>query len=118
MTPIIYHIISQTAWEQVAPTGLYRADTLQSEGFIHCSTAAQVRQVANRFYRGQRGLLLLAIDTERLQALVRYEAPAEDPASEERFPHIYGPLNGDAVIDVTDFEPGPDGLFAAPRTSE
>lgn len=118
MTPIIYHIVSRAVWEQAASTGFYRADTLHSERFIHCSTAAQVSRVANSFYRGQRGLLLLAIDSGRLQAPLRYEAPAEDPTSEERFPHIYGPLNRDAVIDVTDFEPGPDGLFAVPRTGE
>jgi uncharacterized protein (DUF952 family) len=54
--------------------------------------------------------LLLTIDPERVTAPIRYD-PAENG---EEFPHIYGPLNIDAVVDVADIQPGPDGQFHFP----
>jgi uncharacterized protein (DUF952 family) len=62
-----------------------------------------VGPVASRFYSGQSGLVLLTIDPERLRSEVRYEAP---PGSDELFPHIYGPVDTDAVIRVEPFDPG------------
>jgi uncharacterized protein (DUF952 family) len=62
-----------------------------------------VSAVASRFYAGQSPLVLLTIDIERLRSELRYEAP---PGSDELFPHIYGPLDTDAVIRVEPFEPG------------
>ncbi len=117
MTPtadtLLYHITSQHEW--AAATAEYTAPSLATEGFIHCSTVAQVVATANRFYRGQSGLVLLAIDPTRLHAPVRYEPPAEDPASPERFPHLYGALNVDAVRHVVPFAPAADGTFALPN---
>jgi uncharacterized protein (DUF952 family) len=110
----IFHIAQRAEWEQAAPTGAYRPASLASEGFIHCSTAAQVPGVANAFYRGQGDLLLLVIDPARLHAPLREEPPAEDPASEARFPHIYGPLNVDAVVRVVPFVPDAAGRFSLP----
>ena len=105
---LIYHIASRTDWEAALATGSYRADSLASQGFIHASTQAQVLRTANRYYYGQRGLLLLSIDPSRVTAEIRYES-AE--GSQERFPHIYGPLALDAVVSVQAFEPEPDGAF-------
>jgi uncharacterized protein (DUF952 family) len=82
--------------------------TLEEEGFIHASTAGQVATVANRFYRGVPDLLVLVIDTDRVGAEIRYE---EVPGSEAPFPHIYGALNTDAVIETRPLRPGPDGGF-------
>jgi uncharacterized protein (DUF952 family) len=110
----IFHIAHRAEWEQAAPTGAYRPASLEREGFIHCSTAAQVPDVANAFYRGQRDLVLLVIDPTRLHAPLREEPPAEDPQSAARFPHIYGPLNTDAVQRVVPFAPGADGRFSLP----
>lgn len=106
----ILHITRRAAWEQAAPTGFYRGDTLDSEGFIHCSTPDQVVRVANALFTGQTGLALLCIAVERLQAELRYEAAEGD----ERFPHIYGPLNIDAVVRVLDFSLAAEGRFALP----
>ena len=93
--------------------------TLAAEGFIHCSTPEQVVKVANHYYQGQTGLVLLCIDESKLQAELRFEAP-DGPAieGENRFPHIYGPLNTNAVTDVLDFEPGADGTFTMPVKTE
>ena len=85
-------------------------DSLASEGFIHLSTREQVLWVAGRFYRGQAGLLLLAVDPARLVAELRYEEA--EPG--QHFPHLYGALNLDAIVEVYPFPPGPDGSFTLP----
>lgn len=107
---MILHITQQRDWEAAQKAGVYRGDTLASEGFIHCSTSQQVVTVANTFYRGQAGLVLLRIDP----ALVAPEIRWEEGAPGQRFPHIYGPLNLDAVVAVIDFPPQPDGTFVLP----
>jgi uncharacterized protein (DUF952 family) len=113
---MIYHITQRKAWELARSAGEYRGDTLDTQGFIHCSTSRQVVSVANSYYPGQHGLVLLCIDPDKLQAELRYEAP-DGPAVEDenRFPHIYGPLNTGAVTTVLGFEPGANGLFTMPR---
>jgi uncharacterized protein (DUF952 family) len=108
---IIYHIAKKAAWDQAMGEGLYRADTLASEGFIHCSTREQVERTADKYYHGQAGLVLLAIDEARLGSPLRYEpAPSGD-----LFPHIYGPLERDAVVKVLSFPPQSDGTFRFPE---
>lgn len=107
---LILHITDRVSWQQAEQLGVYQADSLRSEGFIHCSTPAQVVQTANRYFRGQSGLVLLCIDSDRAQAEIRYEGVAGG----EQFPHLYGPLNLDAVLQVLDFEPGLEGLFELP----
>ncbi len=89
--------------------GSYRSDSLDREGFIHCSLPRQLVTVANRFYAGQAGLVLLCMEGDRLTAEVRYEAVDGD-----EFPHLYGSLNLEAVTQVLDFEPNAEGLFDLP----
>lgn len=113
--PLIYHITRRADWQAALTAGMYRASSLDSEGFIHCSTAAQVCAVADAFYTGQTDLVLLCIDPDRLAADLRWEPPAPPSAGiEGTFPHVYGPINLDAVSRVVDFPPGPDGRFALP----
>lgn len=107
---IILHITKQEQWEAAKSTHLYRSDTLDSEGFIHCSTPPQVIKVANAFFSSQHGLVLLCIDSDKVHSEIRYE----EAEGGERFPHIYGTLNTDAVVQVLDFEPTEDGLFELP----
>ena len=116
---MIYHITSLLEWEQGRAIGLYAPESLRREGFIHFSTAAQVERVANSFYRGQDGLVLLVVDTARLRSPLRWEAPAhpapsDAPPTDEQFPHLYGPLNVYAVVQVHDFPPDADGVFHLP----
>jgi uncharacterized protein (DUF952 family) len=106
---LIYHLVAPSVWQQ-APDQDYRADSLVSEGFIHCSRAHQVAGAANRFYADQPALLVLTIDPQRLQAPLRYE-PA---ASGELFPHIHGPLNRTAVLGVQALARGADGHWVFP----
>jgi uncharacterized protein (DUF952 family) len=107
---LIYHITSREQWTGARAEGEYRGDTLATEGFIHASIARQVVQVANRFYHGRTGLVLLCIDSERVSPEVRHEAADNG----DRFPHIYGPLNVDAVVEVIDFPVTVDGSFQLP----
>src|SRR5262249_30183226 len=97
---MILHIISRAAWSQAQQDGSYRPPSLEREGFIHFSKPMQVIRTANHFYKGQRDLVLLVVDPAKVAADIRYEPPAENPNSSERFPHIYGALNLDAVIRV------------------
>nr|WP_290227301.1 DUF952 domain-containing protein [Trichocoleus desertorum] len=108
--PVIFHITSTPQWEQAQLEGIYQGDTLASEGFIHCSTLPQVVGVANRYFAGQTDLLLLCIVSEQVQAEIKYEALVGD----EAYPHIYGPLNLDAVSQVLPWTAQPNGSFALP----
>jgi uncharacterized protein (DUF952 family) len=107
---LIYHIVRESIWRSASQAGSYRGDTLDREGFIHCSTRDQVARTANYLFSGQADLVLLEIDEDRLVPDLRYERST----GEERFPHIYGPLNLDAVVRVVAFPPQPDGSFAFP----
>ena len=113
---IILHITQRQSWQSAQTVGAYRADSLDSEGFIHCSTTEQVVRVANSFYKGQSDLVLLCIETEQLQSPLKWEKPVPetDPHSSEVFPHIYGAINLEAVIKIVDFPPDADGAFSLP----
>ena len=105
----IFHIARATAWDESAPE--YRGDTLDAEGFIHCSDARQVLKVANETFRGDDHLLLLEIDPTRVVPTIRYENLV---GGEELFPHIYGALNRDAVLGVHPLVADPSGEFSPP----
>jgi len=105
----ILHICSRASWE-AAKDGTYRPASLDSEGFIHCSSPDQVIEVADYVFRGQRGLVLLVIDPDRVKSPIR----SEDAGNGQRYPHIYGPLDASAVLAVEAFEPGASGTFRLP----
>lgn len=107
---IILHITTRSQWQQAEQMGEYRADSLASEGFIHCSVPAQIPGVVERFFQGQTNLILLCIDSTRVQAELRYDAIATG----EKFPHIYGALNLEAVVQVVDFNPEPNQAVTLP----
>lgn len=108
---MILHFCPRSAWAQAQATGEYTADTLDTEGFIHCSTAEQVHRPANALARGRTDLVLLEIDEERLAVPVRWEPGQPYDPAELLFPHVYGPIPVAAVVAVRDFPPGPDGTF-------
>lgn len=115
----VLHITARPAWQQAQRDGAYRAPSLDQVGYIHFSKPEQVLGVANAFYRGERDLVLLVIDPERLEPELRYEPPDEMPDSSQRFPHLYGALNLDAVVSVLDFPPDSgDGWTALPAGAE
>lgn len=109
----IYHVTTRTAWYAGQKSGEYRAVSLEQEGFIHCSKAEQAMRVANEYYGGLPDLVILRIDPFKLKAEVRCEAGSDKP--DELFPHVYGPLNLEAVVAVFDLDAGPDGIFSLPE---
>ena len=111
---VIFHITTAAAWADAQLLDEYSVFSLIAEGFIHLSTAEQVIGTAERFYGGAAGLVLLQVDDARCAADVRWEPPAEAPESSMRFPHLYGPLNLDAVLDARPLEKNADGRFVFP----
>jgi uncharacterized protein (DUF952 family) len=110
---VIYHVATRADWERARRDGEYTMSTvgrtLAEEGYIHASAAFQVNGVLNKYYRGVAGeLVVLVIDPGLVRAQIRYE---EVPGADAPFPHIYGPLNADAVIAVRPLRAGPDGEF-------
>src|SRR5436190_20215786 len=102
---LIDHMAEAADWEQAKRDGQYplstRRPTLAEEGFIHASTAAQVPVVADAYYRDAPDLVLLVIDTERVGPELRYE---QVPGQPDPYPHVYGPLNLDAVLETRPFQ--------------
>jgi uncharacterized protein (DUF952 family) len=104
--PEILRITPRDKWEQAVAEGEFRSDDLATEGFIHCSTPEQLPWVAEKFYKGQAGLVVLRIDTEKLKSPLVWENPHE---KWKVFPHVYGPINTDAVVEVMPLEELPLG---------
>ncbi len=95
---IIYHITPLNTWREALEFGSYSADSLEKDGFIHCCTKDQTDEILKTWFQGESDLVLLEIDQTLLSAEVKYE---DSHGSGELFPHIYGPLNLDAVMRVT-----------------
>lgn len=116
---MILHITSRAAWEDAQQRGDYRAESLETEGFIHCSTPAQVLPVAENYYKGQSGLILLIIEPALLSSALKWESPSGGTPPPgvpvgDPFPHIYGPVNLDAVVKITALEKNPNNTFILP----
>jgi uncharacterized protein (DUF952 family) len=109
---VIAHITSAPEWERAIETGSYEDPSLATEGFIHFSFPEQVVRVATANFGGRSDLVLLVVDPQRLRAPLKLEVP-ERGAPE--FPHLYGPLNLDAVVDVVPFPEGPNGFELPPE---
>lgn len=92
--PYIYHVIYKEDWDLQKTQKIYAPPSLKSEGFIHCSQSEQLASTIKRFFNENRELIVLSINPLKVKAEVKYE-PAKD--SPGLFPHIYGPLNLDAV---------------------
>jgi uncharacterized protein (DUF952 family) len=102
--PYIVHITERSLWEAARERGTYetstRGRTLQEEGFIHFSTREQLPRIAEFLYGDYDGpdeLVVLVVDPALVGAPVKYEAV--EPGGEE-FPHVYGPVPAEAVVDV------------------
>ena len=108
---MIYHMTLAKAWQALGPADDYVADSLATEGFIHCTgEPALLLVVANRFYHAIDGdFVILCIDPTQLQAELRWEA-----ADGHLFPHLYGVLNRGAVRVVVPFPRDDAGNFLPP----
>ncbi len=149
---MIFHLVSKSEWDALLPARPYIPSTYLKDGFIHCSAdEGSMLDVANRFYKGLPGdVLLLGIDETKLTALLKWEAPVHPepivaktmvippevvadlgstagdvvatPSPTQIFPHIYGPLNRDAIVDIRVFTRAADGSYTGsqplPKTGD
>src|SRR5438046_2954597 len=106
MPRVIFHIVPRPTWE-AARAGPYRPASLATEGFLHGSNHDQVARVANAYYANEPDLVVLSVDVGRLAAPVR----DEDPGSGERFPHVYGPIEREAIIRVEPLQRDANGRW-------
>jgi uncharacterized protein (DUF952 family) len=112
---MILHFCPRDEWEAAEAAGVYRADTLLSQGFIHCSTPEQVAIPATALARGRRDIVLLVIDEARLPKQVVWEQGDPPDPGGMLFPHVYEPIPVAAVVAVHDYLPEEDGTFGPPR---
>ncbi len=94
---IIYHLTTEPEWLEAQKKGHYDTASLAEEGFIHCSEERQIPGVLERYFKGKKRLVKLVIETDRLTSPLYYDW---SPSIEDTFPHIYGPINLDAVQSV------------------
>jgi len=98
----LFHLTEASTWEAAKAAGEYRQSTrgatFERVGFVHCGLRHQVRPVAEYIYADADDIVLLVIDPGKLTAEVKFE-PGE-PGGTEEFPHVYGPVPVDAVVDV------------------
>lgn len=111
----IYHVALPDDWVAAFARGRYimstRGVTLEEQGFIHCSTRAQLQDTANRFYADLDQLVVLTIDPRMVPSPIVFEPPA--PGVEILFPHIYGPLPVAAVNRTVTWRREPDRPWAS-----
>jgi uncharacterized protein (DUF952 family) len=108
VTMIIYHITSNSEWQSARSSGTYLPQGYTQDGFIHCSKGAQVIRTANRFYTGQKELVLLKIESDLLPSKVVEE---NLEGGSELFPHIYGPLPVTAVVAASPLKSAEEGFI-------
>ena len=109
---MIYHVVTPTDWQDWRDKTYYEPKAFPSEGFIHCCEFQQLQHVTTSYFAGHDNLLVLCIMPERLTALIRYEDLTNSGIP---FPHLYGPLNKDAIRRVVRLDRSPDGTFRFPE---
>ncbi len=111
----IYHMCRKAEWAAAEAAGSYRGSSQDAtDGFIHFSTAKQIRESARKHRAGQADLVLVTVDATRLGAALKWESSRGGAL----FPHLYGLLPLSAVLRVDALPLGPDGLHAFPNLDE
>jgi uncharacterized protein (DUF952 family) len=115
VTGVIYHLVPIDYWEAQPTDRLYTPADFAREGFIHCTRGdEQIAVVANRYYRNdQRQWLVLVLDEQAITSEIKYELGRDGLL----YPHVYGPLNREAVIEVLPMRRDPDGVFQSVKRS-
>lgn len=117
---LIYHLTTDEEFFSQIESEYYSAPTLTSEGFIHFSQAHQVKSVAERFYMGVKGLILLVVDQDKLTATLKYEPPFHpvgevvkevEAGLEDLFPHLYGKLNKTSIVNILTMRQDENGKY-------
>ncbi len=111
MSKSLFHITSLAEWQEAQSVGEYKPEAFAREQFIHCSYRHQLLTVANRFYRGQEGLVVLLIDSTKINSKLIEE---NLEGGRELYPHLYGVLPINAVSKAIAFPCNADGSFSLP----
>ncbi len=111
MDKTVYKICTRAEWETAVADGRFEGSAVDvADGFIHFSTAEQAVETAQKHFAGQRDLVLVGVDVERLGSAVNWE-PSRGGAL---FPHLYAALPVSAAIWVKDLPLAPDGAHEFP----
>ncbi|MFV0389036.1 MAG: DUF952 domain-containing protein [Pyrinomonadaceae bacterium] len=93
---LIYHILDSAQWIDYQESEFWEPESVVTEGFIHCSFEPQLDDVIERYFKNEKAVIVLTIDSKKLDAKLVEEASTEN----EIYPHIYGVLNKDAVVET------------------
>jgi len=104
--PYIYLLSSQAEYQQAKAVGFLVRDSLTSEGFIHAAPNNQLTRLANKYHKNTQHPLIISVDKKLIEAEVKWEA-----ATGGLYPHIYGTLNMDAVVDTQLINVNAEGVF-------
>ena len=108
---IIYKVVERDEWASATAVGVFRGSAVDlQDGFIHLSTAQQLRETVAKHFVGQQNLLLLGVNAEKVAATLKWETSRNG----ELFPHIYGDLPISAVVTTHELPLGEDGQHEFP----
>ncbi|WP_026677289.1 DUF952 domain-containing protein [Fictibacillus gelatini] len=107
---MIVKVMKRHVWEQAKAQGEIHEESLLTEGFIHCSFLEQATKTAEKHFAGETDLVLLKIDPDLVQAEIKYERASNG----KEYPHVYGPINIDAVTAAVFFVKNENGEFVLP----
>ena len=105
---MVYHLVQPEWWETFANKDYYESETLSEEKFIHLSTFEQINGTLSNYFKGLNRLFLLHIDASKLTSNLVFEDLFETGIA---FPHLYGRLNKDAVVEVQELLMDADGVL-------
>jgi len=105
-----FHLVAEPVWKALDPSAPYRHPSLEAEGFIHCTDGAEaMRDTANRHFRDDpRRFVVLTVDLDAAGSPWRIDAPGTP------YPHVYGPIDRGAILEIRPMPRGGDGAFEAP----
>lgn len=110
--PLIYKISDQDHWDSIRNESNYNGSKIdENDGFIHFSTQEQLQETLEKHYKGQKNLLLIAVNSEDLGPELKWE-PARDGAL---FPHLYGPLQKAHIVWEKPIIDTPQGTHCLPN---
>lgn len=104
--PYIYILIAKSDYEKAKKNGTLYEDSLETQGFIHASPIDQLTRVANKYYATAVDVQVMVVEAVEVYAAIKWE-----PATGGLYPHIYGPLNMNAVARVVPVSKNSDGLY-------
>jgi uncharacterized protein (DUF952 family) len=109
---VIYHFCPRADWEAARAAGVYTAESLATQGFIHFSPRDHVHVSATERARGRADLVVLEVDEALLPKPAVWEEGDPPHPDGKLFPHVYGPVPVESVVAVRELSPAADGSFA------